>query len=533
MPPTVAISESLLYERVASHLAALIELGTLRPGDRVPSVRHLSRQQGVSIATVLSAYLHLENRGLIEARPQSGHYVRARPSPVRLPEPRSPRTCATASRPSVGSLVAKVYGAARYPNIVPFGAAYPSPDLLPTERLNRTLSVIARTSGGLGVSYDPPPGHLALRRQIARRSVEWGCALSADDIITTVGAMEALTLCLRAVARAGDTVAVESPAYYGLLLLIESLGIKAVEIPALPRSGIDLDALEDALGRHRIKACLAIPNFANPLGSLLPDEGKERLVDMLTRREIPLIEDDVYGDIHFGDVRPRPAKAFDREGLVMLCSSFSKTLAPGYRVGWAAPGRFREQVEQLKFAQSVATPTLPQMAIADFVENGGYDHHLRQLRRRLASQVERVSEAVAEHFPAGTRATRPAGGFVLWLELPPGVNALELHARALAAGISIAPGPIFSAKPRFANCIRLSCGYPWCDIMDHSIRTLGRMATELCEPASVRRPPAGMGRGSTHPVAVGRARPSRAEPQGSGPASSPSNVILLRGRSER
>jgi DNA-binding transcriptional MocR family regulator len=506
MPPTAVLGDCLLYERVATHLATLIDLGTLRPGDRLPSVRHLSRQQGVSIATVLSAYLHLENRGLIEARPQSGHYVRSRPPAALLPEPRSPRTCATACRPSVGSLVAKVYGAARYPNIVPFGAAYPSPDLLPTDRLNRTLSVIARTSGGLGVSYDPPPGYPALRRAIARRSVEWGCALSADDLITTVGAMEALTLCLRSVARAGDTVAVESPVYYGVLQLIESLGIKAVEIPALPRVGMDLDVLEETLGRHRIKACVAIPNFSNPLGSLMPDEGKERLVDMLARREIPLIEDDVYGDIHFGDARPRPAKAFDREGLVMLCSSFSKTLAPGYRVGWAAPGRFRDQVEQLKFAQSVATPTLPQMAVADFVENGGYDHHLRQLRRRLASQVERVSEAVAEHFPAGTRATRPAGGFVLWLELPPGVSGLELHARALAAGISVAPGPIFSAKPRFANCIRLSCGYPWSEIMDHAIRTLGRLAAELCEPVSVRRPPAGASRG---------------------------NVIPLRGRSER
>jgi DNA-binding transcriptional MocR family regulator len=469
-----------LYERVAAHVAELIARGTLRAGDRVPSVRRLSRQQGVSVATVLQAYLHLENRGIIEARPQSGHYVRVRRASV-LPEPRAAKASTNAALVSVNRLVGKVYGAARDPHMVPFGAATPSPELLPTDKLNRILSGIARGAGGAGVAYDLPPGLPALRRQIARRSIEWGCALSADDIVTTVGAMEALNLCLRAVARRGDTVAIESPAYYGLLQLIEGLGIRAIEIPARPRSGMDLEALEDVLARHRIKACLAIPNFNNPLGCAMPDEAKERLVAMLARSEVPLIEDDIYGDLHFCDARPRPAKAFDRLGLVMLCSSFSKTVAPGYRVGWAAPGRFREAVEQLKFAQTVATPTLPQMAIAEFLDNGGYDHHLRALRRRLAAQVERMSEAIAEHFPPGTRVSRPAGGFVLWVELPPGASALSLHERALERGISVAPGPIFSAKPRFSSCVRISCGYPWSDLLDHAVRTLGRLAGEAAE----------------------------------------------------
>lgn len=472
--------EAHLYDRVAAHIAELIARGTLRPGDRIPSVRRLSRQQRVSVATVLQAYLQLENRGLIEARPQSGHYVRPR-RVVELPEPRAARACNSATRVSVKSLVAKVYHATRDPHIIPFGAATPSPELLPTDKLNRILSAIARSAGGAGIGYDAPPGLPALRRQIARRSVEWGCALSADDIVTTVGAMEALHLCLRAVARRGDTVALESPAYYGLLQLIEGLGIRAIEIPSHARTGMDLDVLEEVLSRHRIKACLAIPNFNNPLGSAMPDEAKERLVAMLARREVPLIEDDIYGDLYFGDVRPRPAKAFDRKGLVMLCSSFSKTMAPGYRVGWTAPGRFREEVEQLKFAQSVATATLPQMAIAEFLENGGHEHHLRGMRRRLAAQVARMSEAIAEHFPPGTRISRPAGGFVLWVELPPGASALAVHQRALEHGISIAPGPIFSAKHRFSNYIRINCGYPFSDLMDHAVRTLGRLCAEAAE----------------------------------------------------
>jgi DNA-binding transcriptional MocR family regulator len=194
---------------------------------------------------------------------------------------------------------------------------------------------------------------------------------------------------------------------------------------------------------------------------------------------VPLIEDDIYGDLFFGDVRPRTVKAFDRSGLVMLCSSFSKTIAPGYRVGFVAPGRYRDRVEQLKFGHTIATATLPQLAIADLLDNGGYDRHLRRLRRALAGQVARVSEAIADHFPPGTRISRPQGGFFLWLELPPGKSALELHARALERGISIAPGPIFSAKPRFSNCLRISCGFPWTETIDRSIRTLGRIATEM------------------------------------------------------
>lgn len=473
-------AHGLLYERVAAHVAGLIERGVLRPGERVPSVRRLSKQQGVSVSTVIQAYQHLEGSGLIEARPQSGHYVRRRGGAA-LPEPRAPRTSTTASKVSVASLVAKVYGAARDPHIVPFGAAYPSPELLPTDRLNATLARIARASGAVGVSYDPPPGCPALRRQIARRALERGCAITADDVVTTVGAMEALGLCLRVVAQPGDTVAIESPIYFGLLQLIESLRIRAVEVPSQPGTGMDLDALEEALAAHKIKACIALPSVNQPLGAAMSDAAKQRLVEMLARRDIPLIEDDIYGELYFGQTMPRPAKAFDEAGLVMLCSSFTKTLAPGYRVGYVAPGRYREQVEQLKFANSVATPTLPQLAIADFVENGGYEHHLRAMRRKLAAQVEQVSAAIAEHFPAGTRISRPAGGFVLWVELPPGTSALELHARALGHGISVVPGPIFSAKPRFTNFVRMSCGYPWSDLLAHAVRTLGKLAREVAE----------------------------------------------------
>jgi DNA-binding transcriptional MocR family regulator len=376
----------------------------------------------------------------------------------------------------VGELVSKVRQAARNPDIIPLGAAIPSPDLLPTNQLHRVLASVARRWGALSVTYDFPPGNEALRRQIARRSLDWGCSVSMDEIVTTSGAMEALNLCLRAVAKPGDTIAIESPTYYGVLQAMESLGMKALEIPTHPRDGISLEALEFAIKRNRVKAILLVPNFNNPLGSCMPEQNKKQLVEMLARREIPLIEDDVYGDLYFGTTRPKVAKAFDKEGLVLLCSSFSKTLAPGYRVGWTAPGRFKVHVERLKFMTTLATATLPQMAIAEFLQNGGYDHYLRKIRKAFASQIQRVTLAINRYFPEGTRVTRPAGGFVLWVELPKSVNSLELHRKALEENISIAPGPIFSAKQRYQNFVRLSCGQPWSERLEHALITLGRLA---------------------------------------------------------
>ncbi|MBI2897966.1 MAG: PLP-dependent aminotransferase family protein [Deltaproteobacteria bacterium] len=469
---------SLLYERVAARVESLIDRGTLRPGDRLPSVRGMSRRERVSVATVVEAYRHLESRGRIEARPQSGHYVRSLRRAEAL-EPRAPRVATAAAKVRFGNRIRALYRAVRDPSIVPLGTAVVSPELFPADRLNRMLAAIARGAGGSGVAYDPPPGYPPLRQQIALRAVEAGCDIGADDLVTTNGAMEAVQLCLMAVTRPGDAIAVESPIYYGMVQLVEAMRLRAIEIPVNPRTGMDLDVLEEVSKGQRIAACLSLPSFGNPVGARMPDDCKERLVRMLARAGVPLIEDDIYGDLYFDGPRPRPAKAFDRDGLVMLCSSFSKTLAPGYRVGWTAPGRALEAVERLKFVQTVGCPTLPQMAITEFLRSGGYDHHLRTMRRRLAAQVATFADAVYDGFPEGTRISRPAGGFVLWVELPGGASALHLQERALERGISIAPGPIFSVRERFASFIRLNCGYPWSEPIDRAIRTLGQLVREM------------------------------------------------------
>src|SRR6266487_5244271 len=467
-----------LYKQVALRIAELIEHGTLRAGERVPSVRELSEQEEVSIATVMQAYRVLESRGLIEARPQSGYYVRAK---LWAPPPEPGKSLPTRSttRVSVNELVMDVLQATHDPGLVGFGAAMPSMQLLPIQQFNRTIASVARRYPQQCNSCDIPPGNLNLRTQIARRAMESGCTLAPDEIVTTCGCQEALNLCLRAVARPGDTIAIESPTYYGILQIIESLGMRACEIPTFPRHGICLDELTKRLGCCHIKACLFSLNYSNPLGSCMPDEKKKRLVEILAQRGIPLIEDDLYGTLSHSPQRPKTAKAFDKEGLVLLCDSFTKTLAPGSRVGWTAPGRFKTRVEHLKFISSIGTPTLMQMAIAEFLANGGYEHHLRKLRRVYAEQVRLVTQAITRYFPEGTKVTRPTGGYVLWVELPPQIQSLELFERAMAEKISLAPGPIFSPKQKYENFIRLSCGSRWTEAADQALLKLGQIIARM------------------------------------------------------
>jgi DNA-binding transcriptional MocR family regulator len=466
--------EDVLYKQVALRISELIEHGTLRPGERVPSVRKYSVQQNVSIATVMQAYRLLEDRGMIEARPQSGYYVRAQRWSPPL-EPAMSRPAPRAVSVCVSDLVLQMVKAGRDPKLVRLGATLPSPELYPVVELNRAMASAGRRAPVAANSYDAPPGNQALRVQVARRALEAGCTLAPDDIITTVGATEALNLALRAVAKPGDVIAIESPAFFGILQIIESLGMRVCEIPTYPRDGICLDELEERLEPCGVKACLFTLNFSNPLGSCMPDEKKKRLVRLLAQREIPLIEDDIYGNLTFETTRPKVAKAFDEDGWVLLCDSFTKTLSPGFRVGYVAPGRFRERVEFLKFVNTSATPSLPQMAIAEFLQTGGYDHHLRKIRRYYAGNVQRMRDTVSRYFPPGTKMTRPTGGMCLWVELSGPVDSLELFHQAMAARISIAPGPLFSAKQKFQNFIRLNCGNPWSDAIEGAIRKLGEL----------------------------------------------------------
>lgn len=466
---------SLLYQQVAGEISQGIVAGRYVPGERLAGVRSHAQNRKVSVATVVAAYQALADRGYIEARPRSGFYVRAR-QPIQVLEA-EPAAKATPLRLVTGQAMAMaLIKAANDPAIVQLGAAVPDSTFLPIQSISRALAQVVRTRRVETTGYMMPPGAPELRRQIARRMSETGGAVSADDIVITTGCQEALSLALRAMTVPGNVVAVVSPTFYGLLHVMESLGLEALEIPAHPHDGVALDALAFALERWKVAACVVSPNFSNPLGSCMPDEKKRALVHLLEKHRIPLIEDDVYGDLGFVQQRPSTCKGLEPHADILYCSSFSKTLAPGLRIGWiAATGERRERIEYLKYVTSIASPTVPQLAVADLLGTGRYERYLREVRGRYASAVARMSDAVMKTFPQETRISQPQGGFVLWLELPEGVDSFTLARRALRKGVSIAPGPLFSASGKFGNFIRLSSARVWDSRMERALVELTKL----------------------------------------------------------
>lgn len=467
-----------LYERIARRLKAQIDGGDLRVGDRLPSIRQLCARERVSPASAMQAMALLESRGMIEARPKSGFFVRHRridgvAPPTPFPAKMEPHAV------GVSDAVAHVFRQAGNPRMVPLGAALPAPGLLPNEKLSRCLARVVRQQPERMGHYEIAPGHPELLRQLGLRFAASGCAIPREEVVVTIGAMEALNLAIRAVSEPGDIFAVESPCYFGILEILESLGLRALPVPATCEDGIDLDLLADAIEQYPVKALVLVPSFSNPNGNCLSDERRQKLMALLRDHGLPLIEDDIYGDLHFGDERPRPVKALDTEGLVLYCGSFSKSLAPGLRVGWVAAGRFAEKVRHLKFISTITTPAINQLAIARYLEGGGMDRHLRKLRRAFQDQVARIAETILEYFPPGTALSQPAGGFFLWVQLPESVDALDLHRLASDEGVTIAPGQIFSPHGAIRNRVRISCGNAFDERTRAAIKILARLIRKL------------------------------------------------------
>ncbi|NOY62436.1 MAG: PLP-dependent aminotransferase family protein [Gammaproteobacteria bacterium] len=465
------------YEEVAERLAGQIEQGVYLPGERIPGVRRLSKQFAVSISTIMQAHQLLEDQRLIEARPRSGYYVRTRlwqpPEQPTMTHPKPTPTAITGHQ-----LAMQLSQATQQPGIMQLGAAIPDHSFLPTRAINQALMRVARHQQQRSASYEFPPGSIELRQQIARRMLDAGCQIAPSEVVITSGCQEALTLCLRVVAQPGDIIALESPTFYGQLQVVESLGLKALEIPTHPQEGISVDALKLAIEQWPVKACILVGNFNNPMGYCMPQNNKQALVKLLGKHNVPLIEDDVYGDLAFDHNRPLAAKSYDRNSNVLYCSSFSKTLSPGLRVGWIVPGKYQEQIAYQKYITSLATPTLAQLAIADFLQRGAYDRYLRQVRNQYARQVTLITQAISKYFPEGTKVTRPKGGFVVWVELPEKSDSLQIFHQALAKNICIAPGPIFSASGKYRNFIRISCAQPWDDRFEAAIIYLGKLALQ-------------------------------------------------------
>lgn len=462
------------YEKFAADIADMIRGGVLPAGAKVPSVRVASRTYAVSPSTVFKAYYLLEDKGLIQARARSGYYVREHASKTMI-EPELVRHLSEGTDVGVSELIFSVLASLKDPDTVPFGSAFPSPHLYPLPRLAKSMAAAVRDMTPAAIVSDMTTGNPELRGQIALRYRLSGVRLSAHELVITNGAMEALNLCLQCVTQPGDLVAIEAPAFYACLQVLERLKLKAVEIPVHPRDGVDLMSLQDSLQRLPIKACWFMSGLQNPLGASMTQEKKVNLYELLETHDVPLIEDDVYSELYYGTRAPCPVKSLDRKGLVMHCGSFSKNLAPGYRVGWVAGGRYSEQINRLKLMTTLSPSVPAQAAIANYLKHGGYDRHLRKLRDTLELQQGAMLAAAARYFPATTRVTQPVGGYFLWFEFPEQVDSLELFQLALAQGISLAPGPIFSATRRFQNCARLNYGSPWDERSEQAMAVIGRL----------------------------------------------------------
>jgi DNA-binding transcriptional MocR family regulator len=467
-----------LYQQLADTLAAAIQQGTLPAGRRLLSVRLCSRQHALSINTVTAAYRLLEDRGLIEARPKSGYFVCSQlPVPIQplRPTPRSERQPNTLT-----TFIDTMLSHQAQPDYIDFGFACPrGKAFYPSVRLSRLTAGLLRRHSEIIAQYAMPPGSLMLRNQIALRLVQLGVSVSADQLILTHGVLDALNLAIRAVTRPGDRVIVETPTYFNIYSLLDILGVDWVEVTTHPTTGMDLDELEQTLQHQDIAAIITMPTVHNPLGFTMSRQNKQRLADLAHQYQVPVIEDAQHADLQFANPPEPSLKAFDQDGWIMTCASYTKTLAPDFRIGWIAAGRFQEQILKLKFLSSVAESTLLSDAIALFLENGGYEHHLRKIRRLYAGQIAVIRGIIARDFPAGTRATEPTGGFILWLELPERINSLELAQQALAEHILCIPGQLYSTNQRYRHCLRLSCCFELTDDYMKGLSRLGALASAL------------------------------------------------------
>lgn len=470
-----------LYQQVADELRDLIQQGIYQPGEKLPSIRNLATQRKISIATVQRALEDLETRGLIEARPKSGFYVKM---PVtKYSEVSTPMVPLVPKSVEIHEFASQIFHQCESPEVINLGTSYPAASFFAEKYIQQIAAKTVKEQIDDVVEVHFSSGHIQLREILAKRLNESGCRLHADELIVTNGCLEALSICLRAVAKPGDTIALESPGFVGLFQLIESLGYQALEIPCHPIDGISLEALELALEQWDIKALAVVPTFSNPLGTNMPQANRKRLVEMLAEREIPLIEDDLLGDLSFDGARTKPCKAFDKKGLVLYCSSASKTIASGLRVGWIAPGAFYKEVAYFKTFTNISAPNITQLIIAEFFKSGKYDRYLRQLTSVLAQRMYQFQQCVELYFPKNTIISRPQGGCILWVALPRELSGFDFFQLAIQEGIAIIPGKLSSTSKKFDHCIRINCACdPTIDI-DEVSKKLGDIAHRLASAA--------------------------------------------------
>jgi len=466
-----------LYEQFSSEIQDKIEHGYYHSGEKLPSIRDMSVSRGVSISTVQEAYQLLEDSGILFSKPKSGYYVKHRQKIELLPDTSRPEQKPVAIPNWEKALELTTTTSSH--NFMAFGGGGPDLSLKTLKPLQRIHAEISRQQPKRIFENAKGNGLVELRKQIVRLMQNSGCHLHADDIVITTGCQEALSLGLKAITKPSDIVAIDSPSFYGSMQAIQSNNLKVIEIPTHPETGINLQALEMALEQWPIKAIQLIPTSNNPLGYIMPEDNKLKLLELANKFDFAIIEDDIFGDLVYQKPRPRTIKSYDDEGRVLLCSSFSKTVAPGLRVGWIAAGSYGKLVTHLKFVSSLGSTALPQLALAEFIEHGHYDKHLRIARNQYQRGRDRMINWVQKYFPEGTKMTYPQGGVGLWVELAGDVDTLELNENLKKYKIGIAPGGLFSAAGKYKNCLRLNYATAPSEKIEAAVKVIGEQAKLL------------------------------------------------------
>ncbi len=458
-------------------------MNTLAIGSRFPSIRSLSARHQISLNTAVQICRLLESEGYLEAREKSGNFVR-KPKP----KSRSPRTEPKVNVPldpaqfvGINSQITELIAKGRQlPIRVNLSRADCAPELYPGKELQTIMSRLVRTKPNILIKLQPNCGNSELRENLAKRALATGIVVNSADIVVTQGCTEALNLALRAVSQPGGIIAIESPTYYGLLQILESIGLKALEIPTSPKTGISLEALESAFqSSKKVAAVVVIPNLQNPLGSSMPEENKSQLVQLCERYDVPLVEDDTYSILENFGTTPKTLKSWDKKGNVIHCASLNKVMAPGLRLGWITAGKWHKRVEMLKYVQSQNNEDLPQQIASKFIESKDFERYLKRLRQALSTQRAKVAACVLSHFPEGTKVNEPNGGLFLWVELPNSIDSGDLFEYCLAKKILIAPGAMFANSNRFKNFLRINCGSPFNSEIESALKRIGEICKQI------------------------------------------------------
>lgn len=430
-----------------------IRKGIFKPGHKLPSVREIKEQYQISISTIQNGYEHLMIAGLVESVSKSGYYVSNQINTQKAPA--KPKKNIVVRDAIFKNHLALTTSLRIGRKISEFNVAAPGDLLIPQKILLRTMQQVIREQGAGLLRYYPSNGLAELKEHIVKRASAYQTIINSEELMITDGALQALYIALSAVCDTGDVVAVESPCVFSVLEVIRVLKLKVIEIPSDRASGFDVDLFKEACQKNAIKVVIVTPNFHNPTGIMLTDDQKLMLLAISLQHNVAIIENDIYGDLHFQGHRPTNIKRFDDSGLVLTYSSYAKTLAPGIRLGWLSAGKFTERAEQIKFALGSTVSPLYQETIKRLLSGSTYDRHVRTFRMQLAKNAYLATNLIATHFPENTCVTTPLGGYNIWVKLPDETDMSYFYDQCEKIGVRFTPGYTFSFSDTFEKYFRI------------------------------------------------------------------------------